>query len=59
MCGQMQVETGIDLDKSIAISRKVVGMLGHSTDSYLLRAGKASELIRELPKGQIKNQVTK
>ena len=59
MCSQMQVETGIDLDKSIAISRKVVGMLGHSTDSYLLRAGKASELIRELPKGQIKNQVTK
>lgn len=59
MCSQMHVETGIDLDKSIAISRKVVEMLGHSTDSYLLRAGKADDLIRELPKGQIKNQVTK
>ena len=59
MCSQMKVDTGIDLDQAIAISRKVVQMLGHSTDSYLLRAGKASELIRELPKGQIKNQTTK
>lgn len=57
MCDQMQVTTGIDLDKAMEISRKVVQMLGHSTDSYLLRAGKTSDLIRELPTGQIKNQV--
>ena len=38
------------------ISRRVVEILGHNTDSYLLRAGKASDLIRELPTGQIKNQ---
>lgn len=56
MCEQMKVTTGIDLDRSMAISRQIVQMVGHSTDSYLLRAGKASELIRELPKGQIKNQ---
>ena len=59
MCGQMKIATGIDLDQAIAISRKVVSMLGHSTDSYILRAGKASELLRELPKGQIKNQTGK
>jgi len=33
----------------------VVGLLGHSTDSYLLRAGKSQDLLRELPRGQIKN----
>ena len=59
MCEQMQVETGIDLDKAMAISRKVVELVGHSTDSYLLRAGKAKDLIRELPTGQIKNQTLK
>lgn len=59
MCGHMKIATGIDLDQAIAISRKVVSMLGHSTDSYILRAGKASELLRELPKGQIKNQTGK
>lgn len=59
MCEQMKLSAGIDLDKAIAIGRKVVGMLGHEADSYILRAGKASELIRELPKGQIKNQTLK
>ena len=59
MCEQMQVETGIDLDKAMAISRRVVDLVGHSTDSYLLRAGKAKDLIRELPTGQIKNQTLK
>ena len=54
MCEEMNVETGIDLDKAMAISRNVVGMVGHTTDSYLLRAGKSKELILELPKGQTK-----
>ena len=52
----MKVETGIDLDKAMDISRRVVEILGHKSDSYLLRAGKASDLIRELPTGQIRNQ---
>lgn len=30
------------------VSRKLVAMLGHATDSYLLRAGKSSDLIRSL-----------
>jgi len=56
MCDEMNVQTGIDLDRAMNISRRVVELVGHSTDSYLLRAGKSKDLIRELPKGQIKNQ---
>ena len=55
MCGEMGVGTGIDLDQALEISRMVVEMVGHTTDSYLLRAGKSSDLIRELPTGQGKN----
>ena len=53
----MKITTGIDLDLAMAVSKKADSMLGHGTDSYLLRAGKAGDLIRELPKGQIENQV--
>lgn len=56
MCDEMGIHTGIDLDKAMEISRSVVSSVGHSTDSYLLRAGKSKDLIRELPTGQIKNQ---
>ena len=58
MCSEMGVETGIDLDKALLISRRVVELVEHSTDSFLLRAGKSKDLIRELPTGQIKNQTT-
>lgn len=56
MCEESGVETGINLDQAMAVSRKVVELVGHPTDSYLLRAGKTKDLIRELPTGQIKNQ---
>lgn len=55
MLDEMKVDTGIDLDKVMAISRDVVKMVGHETDSYLLRAGKASDLILDIPKKQAKN----
>ena len=57
MCDEMKIATGIDIDKAINISKRVVEIVGHSTDSYLLRAGKSKDLIRELPTGQIENQV--
>ena len=57
MCDEMGVKTGIDLDKAMEISRRVAELVGHPTDSYLLRAGKSKDLIRKLPKGQLKNQV--
>ena len=49
MCDEMGVTTGVDLDKAMAVSRHLVSLLGHDTDSYLLRAGKSKDLIRELP----------
>lgn len=57
MCDEMNIETGIDLDRAMGISRRVVELVGHPTDSYLLRAGKSKDLILELPKGQLRNQV--
>lgn len=56
MCEEMGVETGIDLDRAMAISRRVVELLDHPTDSYILRAGKSKDLILELPQGQLENQ---
>ena len=59
MCDEMGVKTGIDLDQAMSISRRVVQIIDHSTDSYLLRAGKSKDLIRDLPTGQIANQTMK
>lgn len=56
MMERMGIYTGIDLDRVIGIARSVVQYIGHNAGSYLLHAGKAGDLIRELPKGQIKNQ---
>ena len=56
MLDEMGVKTGIDLDAAMDVSRRLVAMLGHATDSYLLRAGKSKDLIREIPTKQIKNQ---
>lgn len=50
MCDESHIATGVDLDKAIAISRKVVDYIHHGTDSYILRAGKAKDLILDLPK---------
>ena len=59
MCDEMGVKTGIDLDQAMAISRRVVQIIDHPTDSYLLRAGKSKDLIPDLPTGQIANQTMK
>lgn len=50
------VETGVDLTKAMEISRRVIEILGHSTESYLLRAGTNDELKLPMPSGQIRNQ---
>lgn len=54
MLNEMNIETGIDLDNTIQISKMLVKILGHSTDSYILRAGKSKDLILDLPTGQKK-----
>lgn len=48
MCREMGVETGVELDKLLAVSRSLAETLGHPTDSYLLKAGPSSALLREL-----------
>ncbi|MGM9517134.1 MAG: hydroxymethylglutaryl-CoA lyase [Acidaminococcus sp.] len=55
MLDEMGIETGIDLDQVMVLSREVTKMVGHQTDSYLLRAGKASDLILDIPQKQAKN----
>lgn len=59
MCSESGIVTGIDLDQVMEIGRRVTEMAGHATDSYLLRAGKSKDLIRELPTGQAKNETLK
>lgn len=59
MCDEMGINTGINFDEAMQISRRVTELVGHPTDSYLLRAGKSKDLIRELPTGQIENQSTR
>lgn len=54
MLEDMDINTGIDLDKLIEVAKKARKFVGHDTDSAILRAGKSSELIPHKPQGQIK-----
>lgn len=53
MCIESGIETGIDIDKVILISRAIVEIIGHNTDSYILRAGKSSDLLSKFSKIKI------
>jgi hydroxymethylglutaryl-CoA lyase len=44
MCHEMGIKTGYDLDEVLAIGRSVQKILGHDTDSFILKAGKCSEV---------------
>ena len=59
MCDEIGIKTGVDLDQAMKVSRQLIQLLNHGTDSYLLRAGKSSDLISELPTGQLRNQTLK
>lgn len=59
MCDEMGIATGVDIDACIAVAKRVRELVGHDTDSYILRAGKSKDLIRELPTKQAKNEITK
>lgn len=59
MMDLMGIETGIDLDKVIAIGQEVNRLVNHTADGYILKAGKASDLIKELPTKQAKNETAK
>ena len=46
MCEEDGIETGIDIVKVIEMSRKLREVLGHDMESYILRAGRSSDLIQ-------------
>ena len=46
MCHEMNIETGYDLDKMIAIGKNVQQIVGHDTASFVLKAGKCSDIIQ-------------
>lgn len=47
MCEESGIQTGIDITKVLALSSRLRSMLGHGLDSYVLRAGRSSDLISE------------
>ncbi|WMJ84612.1 hydroxymethylglutaryl-CoA lyase [Oscillospiraceae bacterium LTW-04] len=46
MCGEMGIETGVDLDKMIAAAHELQDMVGHSLPGAVLKAGKVSDLYK-------------
>ena len=52
MLCEMGIETGIDLDAAINAGRTAEKLLYREADSYVLKAGKNKDLVRELPKKQ-------
>jgi hydroxymethylglutaryl-CoA lyase len=45
MCHEMGIATGYDLDQVLSIGRYVCEIIGHETSSFLLKAGKCSDII--------------
>lgn len=52
MCEEMGIDTEVCLDSSINLARDIKDWLGQETDSYMLKAGKASNLIPDKPTSQ-------
>ena len=45
MCHEMGVETGIDLDQVITLGKQIQQLVGHETASFILKAGKCSDVV--------------
>lgn len=54
MLHEMGVDTGIDLDMAIENAKLAKAIVGHETDSRILKAGKARDLVLHKPCGQTK-----
>lgn len=46
MCDESDISTGIDIMQVMTLSRKLQELLGHGTESYILRAGRSCDLIQ-------------
>jgi len=44
LCAEMGVETGIDLDRLIELSRTLPALLGHDTPGQVAKAGRNGDL---------------
>lgn len=47
MCREMDIKTGYDLDQLLAIGRSIREIIGHDTGSFVLKAGKCSDIVRK------------
>lgn len=56
MLDEMEIETGVDLQKVIEIGQKISKIVNHPVNSYVLKAGRSKDLIKEIPTGQAKNE---
>lgn len=45
MCDESGIETGVDVVKVMTLSRRLRDLLDHNLESYVLRAGRSSDLI--------------
>ncbi|MDL2298116.1 hypothetical protein LJC40_03080 [Synergistaceae bacterium OttesenSCG-928-D05] len=45
MLHEMGIETGVDLEKMIALAKQLQEWVEHPTDSAVLRAGRVSDLM--------------
>lgn len=59
MLDEMGIETGVDIHKVIAIGKRVEELVEHPASSYVMKAGRSKELIKEIPQGQGKNNTQK
>jgi len=41
----MGISTGVNLDMMIALAKRLKQWIGHPTDSFVLKAGKVSDLV--------------
>lgn len=47
MCQEMGIATGYDLDQAISLGHYIRKIIGHETDSFILKAGKNSDIVKQ------------
>ncbi|MDX9916743.1 MAG: hydroxymethylglutaryl-CoA lyase [Gudongella sp.] len=47
MMDEMGISTDIDIVKLIEAAKKIQGLVGHTTDSYILKAGRSKDLLKQ------------
>ena len=48
MLDEMRIETGLDLDKLLAVGQRAMEILGYSGNSYIQKSGKARSLLKNV-----------